>query len=135
MGIRGKMLAVAILLAAATTAGARQVEVRLVRAHQGPGVSRELRDVQDMLRAQLPFPGFELLSSTRVPVPSDGRNLSLPRGLDVRCSGTRERFAVVVRRGGAVLLNVFVRLRDDVPVVLGGFPDGADRLLLILRVR
>ncbi len=135
MRIRMLVLAAAVALAAAASAEAGRVEIRLVRAHQGSGISRELRDVEDLLRAQLRFPGFELLARQRIALPNDGQTVTFPRGIEVRCEGPAERLSVIVRRGGSVLLNVFVNLRGDVPVVLGGFPDGSDRLLLILRAR
>lgn len=110
---------------------ADSVDIRFVRAHHGSSVSPALRDVEGLLRANLPYQGFELLTRTRMPLPNRGQSVSLARGYRLRCRGDARRLSVRVIRDDESVLNVAVALRPRNPVILGGFPDGSDRLLLV----
>ena len=90
------------------------------------------RDVEVLLRANLPYQGFELLSRSRMALPNRGQSARLAANYRMHCRGVARRFAVRVDRGENTVLNVVVALRPGNPVILGGFPDGADRLLLVL---
>ena len=114
---------------------AESVGIRFVRAHHGDSVSPALRDVERLLRSNLPYRGFELLSRTSMALPVRGQSSGLARGFRISCNGDAGRLSVRVDRGDATLLNVAVALRPGTPVILGGFPDGADRLLLVLVAR
>lgn len=130
------VLGLLIMLAGAQAAEAvNAVDIRFVRAHQQGGVSSGLGDVADMLRSNLPYSGFALLSRSNVGLPSGGQTTGLAKGYSIRCSGGADRLSVQVKRGDAQVLNVAVTLREGVPVILGGFPDGSDRLLLVLKAR
>lgn len=131
-------MALMVLLAAGLTVsahGATRVDVRLVRAYHGWGVSRELRDVADLLRGNLPYTAFEMLSRASVPIPNRGQNANLSHGLSIHVSGNHERLSVLVQRQRATLLRAVVGLRPNVPIILGGFPDKEDRLLIVLVAR
>ena len=114
---------------------AKEVDLRLVRAHNREEVSAELKDVADLLRNNLPYRGFTLLGRAGLPLPNRGQTVTLPERLVVRGSGQQERFTIVVQRDKETLLNAVVTLRKGAPVILGGFPDGADRLLLVVVAR
>ena len=111
------------------------VDIRFVRAHREQSVSPALRDVEGLLRSNLPYQGFELLSRTSMRLPARGQSAGLARGYRVRCDGDARRLSVRVDRGDNTVLNVAVALRPGNPVILGGFPDGQDRLLLVLVAR
>ncbi|MCF7837175.1 MAG: hypothetical protein K9N49_00950 [Candidatus Marinimicrobia bacterium] len=114
---------------------AAQVTIRLARAHQdNQEVAVGLRDVAGLLRANLPYQGFALLGATRVGLPAENKPQRLGP-LEVRCQGGAERLSVSVARDGRTLLNTVVALRRGQPIILGGFPDGTGRLMLILQTR
>lgn len=128
------MIVIGSLLAAPAYAN-REVDIRLVRAQTTGSLSPQLADVADLLQNNLPFQGYSVLGRTRLPLPNRGQSVTFPGNLVVRCSGNQERLTVVVRRHETVLLNAVVSLRDNRPVILGGFPEGRDRLLLIVVAR
>lgn len=136
MRVRFIVLGVLLLLGSMQAAiGAESVDIRFVRAFHGNSVSPALRDVESLLRSNLPYRGFELLSRTSMSLPNRGQSARMARGFRVRCSGDARRFSVRVNRGDDTALNVAVALREGKPVILGGFPDGEDRLLLVLVAR
>jgi hypothetical protein len=111
--------------------GIRLVEANSRRGGMGPG----LEDVAGLLRENLPFNTFRLVSSGALRLPARGSTADLGSGLAVTCSGSQRNLSVTVTRGRRPLLRTTVALRDDRPWILGGFPGGDGKLIVILLAR
>lgn len=119
----------------AAEAGA-PLSVRLVEAaNDREEVSPALRDVVPMLRSNLPFRRFTLLDQATVKLPSTGQQAGLAGGFLLNVQGSQDRLSVTLERHGKVLIQTVLSLQNGKPFVLGGFPQGAGKLLLVLVVR
>ncbi len=128
-------MASAILLAGAVEAWSGQtVSVRLVRAsNEEAGDTAGIEDVATILAGSLPFKNFRLVASAQTPLPAAAR-LQLG-SYTVACKGPQDKLAIAVSQGRNELLNTSVRLRDGKPLILGGFPDGEARMVLVFVAR
>jgi hypothetical protein len=120
-------------LLAATAADAGALSIRLVEAHNdGPkGAGPGLGDVADVLARNIPYQHFDLADRRDVTVPGTHK-VSMRGGYVVNCSGSVEALEVSIRRGRKSLLNTQLSLRAGKPVVLGGFPGGRGKYLVVL---
>lgn len=115
---------------------AAPLSVRLVEAaNDREEVTPALRDVVPMLRNNLPFRRFTLLDQTTVKLPSAGHQAELAGGFLLRVQGSQDRLSVTLERHGKVEIQTVLSLQNGKPFVLGGFPLGAGKLLLVLVVR
>jgi hypothetical protein len=125
---------VAFAVAAAAHA-APTLSVRLVEAsREGGGVGRDLGDVAAVLQQNMPFDTFRLLSSRTMRLPGDQQH-DMGSGYAVRCAGEQQSLAITVSRDGRVVLRSTVALRDETPLILGGFPSRSGKIIIVLVVR
>lgn len=131
-----KLIAAAVALAmagrclAADTLSLREVEAR----NDGSGVPAILQDVGRVLKSSVGFSGYHLLSSRTLPLPTSD-SVALRSGYTLKCSGSSDNLEVLVTRGAEEILRTTASLRPGRPLVLGGFPKGDARVLLVLVVR
>jgi hypothetical protein len=125
-----------LFFCAATAAQAgSSLTVRLVEAsNSGTGASAGLNDVVPVLKRSLAFSSYRLVASAgfRLPAVLQTRDVG---GYSVTCMGSQERLEITVTRGGQVMLNTQVALRDGIPLILGGFPAGNGRHVLVFAAR
>ena len=125
----GIMLASLFMSAQVVEAGG--LSVRLVEASSSDSASSAgLSDVIEILKKSLAFKSYSLKASSSVSLPAAKKAVSLD-GYSVTCNGDQSKLEIVVRRGSKVLLNTKVSLKKGKPLVLGGFPRGANKLVLI----
>ncbi len=91
----------------------------------------KLADVMAILTAQLPFTSYKLVDYKLIPLPAE-YSTSLARGYQLKCHGQQSRLAVEVRHQNVDLLKTTVSLKDNKPLILGGFPTEDGKLILIL---
>lgn len=128
----GLALAVGLMVCASAMAGS-SVSIRLVKAsNEQTGVDPGLSDVTAALKRNLAFEGYTLRAGTTVSLPAAG-TISTLGSYTVRCTGPKEALAIEILKGRNSLLRTTVNLRDRKPLVLGGFPDGAGRVLFVFR--
>ena len=122
-----------ICVMASSACAADTLFIRLVRAsNTDEGIDPQLRDVVQMLRRTLVFKSYSLIGAARHRLPTKGMESRLAE-FSVRCSGTQRNLRITVRRGRSVLLNTTVDLKDNIPLVLGGFPGkGGHQVLIFL---
>ncbi|MDP6524620.1 MAG: hypothetical protein QGI24_09410 [Kiritimatiellia bacterium] len=130
---------VLLLLATQVEARPRQggLNIRLVEAYNEGSASSQgaaLRDIESMLRRNLPYRNFRLVSSGSLSVPANGM-VKLDRDVTVRCSGTLNNMSVVLERKRKMALQTRVRLSPGRPFIVGGFPSERGKLLVVLVVR
>ena len=118
-------------LAPALAQAGERVSLRLVRADNEAGASSpSLGSLVQTLQRNLPYRRFTEVSANSLPLPGRG---GVPLGeLRVFCRGPQDNLSVTVKRAGNTLVQTRVRLRDGQPVIVGGFPDGQARLLIVL---
>ncbi|MBT3191749.1 MAG: hypothetical protein HN341_04270 [Verrucomicrobia bacterium] len=121
------------LLSASAQAGS--LSVRLVRAsHTAGGSSSGLGDVIPVFQKSLPYSHYSLAGSTSMTLPASKATRQLG-GYSVTCSGSQNSLAITVKHGRKQLLNTSVRLSRGKPLILGGFPSGQDKLVLVFVAR
>lgn len=133
----GWLLAVALCFLPAASAGAgQQLGVRVVEASGGPArTDPALHDVEKMLKGNLPFSQFRLVDRASVRLPAVQQAAGLKGGITLRFNGDQMKLAVTMEQGGKVVLQTQIALHDGVPLVLGGFPSGGGRMMIVLVVR
>lgn len=138
-----KLIAISVgallFLAAQAEAVPRQgrLNIRLVEAYNEGPPSRpgaSLRDIEPMLRRNLPYRNFKLVGSGSLSIPANGM-VKLDRDVTVRCSGTLKSMRVVLERNKKVALQTRVQLSRGRPFIVGGFPSQGGKLLVVLVVR
>jgi hypothetical protein len=128
-------LCLGLILTAGVSLGGSTLSVRQVEAsHAGQGMDTGLGDVSQLLRDNLPFKSFQLLASRSMSLPADGV-ASLSRGMVVRCSGDQRNMKVTIESGGRKVMQSTVELRDGIPLIMGGFPSGKGKMILILLAK
>ena len=111
------------------------VTFRLVEAsNEGEGITPGLNDVESILISQLPFKRYGLIDRAECKLPAN-QVIKMSRGYTINCNGKQENFTVKVNQGKAEILQTTVALKDGKPLMLGGFPSGKGKLLLILLVK
>lgn len=122
-----------IAIACATQAQAESsLSIRLVQAsNQAAGVAGALGDVAELLKTNLPFDTFTLLSSKTLGLPAAGQ-VGLGNEFTVSCQGTQRSLSIRVSRGGEKVLDTTVSLQSGIPLILGGFPAKPGKMILIL---
>lgn len=119
----------------AVSAEAAELSVRLVEAHnESSSVAGGLRDVSGTLRKNLPYTGFDLLNSSALSLPAKG-SASLSHGFSIQCTGPQNGLKAVISRNGKQLLSTTLNLRNNTPVILGGFTSSRGRILVLLVAR
>jgi hypothetical protein len=135
---RSTRLLVLSLVAALTALpvfAAEALTIRLVRASNGDGgMSEGLGDLQGILSGNLPFNRFQLIDSQTVLLPASS-TVQLAGGFAVRCNGRQTALSVAVSRQGRQALSTTISLERGKPLILGGFPDGDGKLLVVLVAR
>ncbi|MBN1672754.1 MAG: hypothetical protein JXR37_17050 [Kiritimatiellae bacterium] len=113
----------------------KKLSVRLVEATNRPGVKPAgLKDVIDVLKANLPYSSYRLADSTVLGLPADGSETVLD-GYAVRCAGDQNALAIVVRQGRRELLKTSVVLQDNKPLIVGGFSIEGGKMILVFLVK
>ena len=111
------------------------LSIRLVEASNTPGESSPaLKDVLPVLKNSLPYSTYRLLGSGSAQLPAAGQTVKIGE-YSVRCQGAQEQLSITVTRGGQVMLTTQVRLRDRIPLILGGFTAGAGKHVLVFTTR
>jgi hypothetical protein len=106
--------------------------IRLVEAsNRGKGVAQSLGNVAPLLRNNMPFDTYQLLTAKSVSLPANA-TMDMGYGLVVRCSGPQKNLSVSVLRRGKTVLQSTVEVKDRSPVILGGFPAEGGKMILIL---
>jgi len=114
-----------------------RLHIRLVEAYNEGPPSRQasvLRDIEGMLRRNLPYRNFRLVGSGSLAVPANGL-VKLNKDVSVRCSGSLNNMSVALERKRKMALQTRVQLRPGRPFIVGGFPGGAGKLLVVIVVR
>ena len=127
----------ALCLTAGAAMAKPELSIRLVEAsNTGQGVSRGLEDVSQMLKDNLPFNTFRLLSTRSMPIPASGE-VALAEGISARCAGDARGLRVIIEQSGRVQLQSTVALRKDTALILGGFPSARPnaRMIVILMLK
>jgi hypothetical protein len=121
------------LLSASAVAGS--LSIRLVRASNTPGGnSAGLGDVIPVLKKSLVYSHYSLAGSTSMKLPAQNSVRQLG-SYSVTCNGQQGNLAITVRHGRKQLLNTRVSLSSRKPLILGGFPAGNDKLVLVFVAR
>lgn len=121
----------ASLFVSAQVVEAGDLTVRLVAASNNDSASsKELSDVIELLKKTLAFKSYSLKGSSSVALPAANKTISLG-GYSVKCDGNQGKLEIVVKKSGKVLLSTKVSLKSGKPLILGGFPQGANKLVLI----
>lgn len=129
------LVVVCLLLGAGVSRAGSVLSIRLVEASQkGQGMGTGLGDVSRLLQENLPFKSFQLLASRSMALPAGGV-ASLSGGMVARCSGEQGSMTVVIENGGRKVMQSTVELRDGSPLILGGFPSGKGKLIIILLAK
>jgi hypothetical protein len=132
---RVKLAVAVVLLAGASAARAgSELSARLVEASKEGTSSAGLEDVMEVLKTNLPFTAYRLLGSGAAPLPAAGRTLRLA-GYSVKCSGPQDNLDLEVARRKRVLLRTTISLRDGRPLIVGGFPAGRGKHVLVFVAR
>lgn len=132
----GLLLVAAFALLASPVLAGQQLGVRLVEASGGPArTDPALKDVEAMLKGNLPFSQFRLVDRTAVRLPAIQQATDLKGGVVMRFNGDQQKLAVTMEQGGRVVLQTQIALHDGIPLVLGGFPSGGGRMMIVLVVR
>jgi hypothetical protein len=136
MNTRRWTLCVLIFLALATAARAgTSLSVRLIEAsNSGSEFSKGLDDLRQILKGGLPFSSYRLLSSCSVRLPTTTEKKRLGE-YEIICQGLQQSLSITVTRGDRVMLTTQVKLEDQIPLVLGGFPGGAGKHVLVFVAR
>lgn len=129
------LLAVLFWTAALTGIAGDKLGLRLVEAtNDNSGVAPQLADVAQLLQRNMPFTGYRLVDTKTLPLPAKGA-VEMKLGFSVSCAGTPDSLAVTVMHKRDVLLRTTAALENGKPLILGGFPSAAGRIILILLVR
>lgn len=113
------------------------VTVRWVKASnvQMRGEDPRLDDIAKALRKTLPYTSYQLLDQELVEL-TDASPVNLKEGFVVRFEGPQNNLRIVIERDRKELLNTTVNLKDDKPLIVGGFAAGEDaRFMLVLKAR
>ena len=120
------------------TAGAQaasSLSIRLVEASNvGSGISTGAKDVAAILKGSLAFSNYKLIGACSMSLPAMGAKGRVG-DYEVTCRGGQQSLSITVTRGGHVMLTTQVRMQDGAPLILGGFPGGAGRHVLVLTTR
>jgi hypothetical protein len=120
-----------ISMFASSAFAGNSLHIRLVRAsNSGDGVDPRLTDVVKVLKRTLVFKSYSLVAAARQSLPARVSESGLAE-FKVKCSGAQNNLKITVRRGKTVLLNTTVDLKDNTPLVLGGFPGKGGQHVLI----
>jgi hypothetical protein len=112
-----------------------ELSIRLVEAsNSGQGTGGGLDDVAQLLKDNLPFDSFRLLASKSMALPANG-SVSLAEGIVVKCSGDQGNLDVTIERGRKERVRNTIELRKDSPFIVGGFPSGKGKTIVILRLK
>jgi hypothetical protein len=127
--------ALALTMLPAGALAASSLSIRLVEAsNKGSGASAGLKDVAGILKGSLAFSNYSLLGSCAMKLPASGDKGTVG-GYEVTCRGGAQSLSITVVRDGKVMLTTQVRMEDGAPLILGGFPGGAGRHVLVFTVR
>lgn len=117
-----------------SAAGGEQLSIRLVEAsNRGAGSPPALNDVRGILKDSLGLDSCAFLASAWVQLPADRQTRSLGQ-YSVTCSGPQHSLTIVVQRGRQRLLKTTVSLKDNTPLILGGFPAQNGKHVLVFVV-
>ena len=136
MNMRPWIAALIVLLTLAAGAqAAGSLSIRLVEAsNEGSGASAGLKDIAGILKGSLAFSNYKLIGSSTMRLPAAGEKGRVG-DYEVICTGSQQSISITVMRGGQVMLTTQVRMQDGVPLILGGFPGGAGRHVLVFTAR
>ncbi len=123
-------LVIWVLLAGAGAVQAETLRIRLVRAsNSAGGADPALQDVLLAMRGSLVFQSYALAGQKQLPLPANG--IVALGSFQVTCTGPRQKLAIVIRRGSQRLMQTTASLKGGKPLLLGGFPDGANQMILV----
>jgi hypothetical protein len=112
-----------------------ELSIRLVEAsNSGQGAGGGLEDVAQLLKDNLPFDSFRLLAEKSMGLPANG-SVALAEGIVVKCSGDQGNLSVTIERGRKEQIRNTIELRKDSPFIVGGFPSGKGKTIVVLRLR
>lgn len=136
MNVRVRVAALILLFALSAGAqAAGSLSIRLVEAsNAGSGASAGLKDVAGILKGSLAFSNYKLIGSCAMRLPAMGEKGQVGE-YEVTCSGNAQSLSITVVRAGHVMLTTQVRMQDGIPLILGGFPGGAGRHVLVFTAR
>jgi hypothetical protein len=108
------------------------LQVQLVSADKTQASPRSgLGAVEGLLKRNTPYSNFQVLAVRSAALPAS-TTLDMGRGVIVKCAGAQDRLSIEVLSGGRAMLRSTVSLRDQTPLVLGGFPSGGSKLMVIV---
>jgi hypothetical protein len=136
MRMRPWIVALAVLtMLTAGAQAASSLSIRLPEAsNAGSGVSPGVNDVAAILKGSLAFSSYRLIGSRSMSLPAAGAKNRVG-DYEVICLGGQQSLAITVTRGGRVMLTTQVRMQDGAPLILGGFPGGSGRHVLVFTAR
>lgn len=119
------LLAAALLLAATVASAAQQMlDVRLVKLTGNGAVTPGLESVAAIIRRNLPYAGCALVDQQGCIMPANA-TLAFKGGYSVTCKTLDGAVGVTIQKNRKLLLSTAVTLKDDTPVIIGGFDGGA----------
>ena len=129
------LMALILLGVMAMQAGANAgetVSIRLVEAsNNGEASSKQLDDVSSILKSQLSYKTYKLIDQKSCGLPAKG-TIKMQKGFELECIGKQDNFSITVHKSGNKLLQTTLDLKSGKPLILGGFPSGKNKLLLVL---
>lgn len=137
--LRRKLLGLIIgtLTLVATAATAETLTVNMVKAaNKGrESVDPKLKPFENLLKSNLPFKRFELVDSKTLTLP--GKKTVPLKDYTLTCDGSAANLKITVAHKGKQVMSSKASIEAGKPLIVGGFPDAADkdaRILLILSV-
>jgi hypothetical protein len=127
--------AVLAVAAAASTAEAARLDLRLVEASTSEQDSdRRLNDILPLLSGNLKFTSFALVGHKSVPFgPAD--TVDLGKDYSISLSDVDDSsVSVQITHRKQKLLKTRLRLRPERPVLMGAFPDGGKTLIIVITL-
>ena len=118
------------LLAPSLCLAGERLSIRLVEASNDGKGAAGVEDIAGMLRKNINYQSFALLGRGSMPLPAQNA-ASRIGAYTVTGSGPQNNLSIRVRKGGSEVLSTTVRLKDRTPLVVGGFPGGKGKMVLV----
>ena len=124
------------LLASAATADTMQVHMVKATNKGQAKIDDRLKAFENLLqKSNLAFKRFQLVDVKSVKLPSNSSVIM--QGYELSASGSAGDLKLNLAHKGRQVMNSTVKIEPGKPLIVGGFPDAADkdaRILLILSV-
>ncbi|MCK5849649.1 MAG: hypothetical protein KAH23_01945 [Kiritimatiellae bacterium] len=134
MNIRICFALLFVTLGASPCLAGGNLSIRMIEAsNKTTPSSSGVQDVVSILEKSLPYNSFNLSASGTMKLPAKKSTQRLG-GYTVSCSGKQKNLSIKVTHEKKTILNTTVNLRDNKPLILGGFPSENGKLILVFVV-